>query len=61
MNKLKFTNRDVYGKPQNVILKYENGDVEVLEFCKNTRFYDSADKAYRSYPTFTHIKDRTYA
>tara|TARA_Y100000768_G_C23866073_1_gene628111 strand:+ start:569 stop:754 length:186 start_codon:yes stop_codon:yes gene_type:complete len=61
MNKLKFTNYNALGQPQNVILKYANGDVEVLEFAPNTRYYDSFDKKYRSYPSFTTIKTRTYA
>jgi hypothetical protein len=61
MNKLKLTNYNKLGQPQNAILSYANGDVEVLEFTPNTRYYDSADKSYRSYPTFTKINNRTYA
>ena len=61
MNKLKLTNYNKLGQPQNAILKYANGDVEVLEFAPNTRYYDSFDKCYRSYPTFTKINNRTYA
>jgi len=61
MNKLKFTNYNKLNQPQNVILKYANGDVEVLDKCKNTMYYDSFDKKYRTFPTFTKIKNNTYA
>ena len=66
MNKLKLTNYNKLGQPQNAILTYVNADgcperVEVLEFAPNTRYYDSMDKKYRSYPSFTKINNRTYA
>ena len=44
MNQLKFTNYNTLGQPQNVILKYANGDTEVLGRWPHTKYYDSADK-----------------
>ncbi len=61
MNKIKFTNYNALGQPQNVILKYANGDTEVLSKWPHTMYYDTADKQYRSLKTFTNIKNYTYA
>ncbi len=60
MNKLKFTNYNALGKPQNVILKYANGDTEVLDAWPHTMYYDKADKQYRTFPAFTKINNETY-
>ncbi len=60
MNKLKFTNYNALGKPQNVILKYANGDTEVLNAWPHTMYYDKADKQYRTFPAFTKINNETY-
>jgi|TARA_S200002703_G_scaffold100774_1_gene87133 hypothetical protein len=60
MNKLKFTNHNALGKPQNVILKYANGDTEVLDAWPHTMYYDKADKQYRTFPAFTKINNETY-
>ena len=60
MNKLKFTNYNALGKPQNVILKYANGDTEVLDTWPHAMYYDKADKQYRTFPAFTKINNETY-
>jgi hypothetical protein len=60
MNKLKFTNYNTLGQPQNVILKYENGDTEVLDYFPTTRYYDSFDKKYISFNKFSTINNRNY-
>lgn len=60
MNKLKFTNYNALGKPQNVILKYANGDTEILDAWPHTMYYDKADKQYRTFPAFTKINNETY-
>ena len=52
INKLKLTNYNMLGIPQNAILKYKNGDVVVLDKIITTRYYDSGDQTYRSYNSF---------
>ena len=61
MNTLKFTNYNTLGQPQNVILQYANGKTEVLGRWPHTKYYDSADKQYRSLKQFTNIKNTIYA
>lgn len=61
MNQLKFTNYNALGQPQNVILKYANGDTEVLGRWPHTKYYDKVDKKYNSLKQFTNIKNNTYA
>lgn len=60
MNKIKFTNYNTSGQPQNIILKYANGDVEVLDKCKSTLYYDKADKKYVSFKKFYKINNEIY-
>ena len=60
MNKLKFTNYNVHNQPLNIILTKANGDVQVLDYCPYTRYYDSADKQYNSYKSFFKINNRIY-
>jgi hypothetical protein len=61
MNIIKFTNYNKLGQPQNVILKYANGDTEVLARWPHTKYYDSVDKQYNSLKQFTKINNNTYA
>ena len=61
MNKLKLTNYNMLGIPQNAILKYENGDVVVLDKIITTRYYDKMGKTYHSYPKFYKINNHYYA
>jgi len=61
MNKLKLTNYNMLGIPQNAILSYENGDVVVLDKIITTRYYDSGDKTYHSYNKFYKINNHYYA
>ena len=60
MNTIKFTNFNTLGQPQNVILKTKQG-IEVLSRWPHTKYYDKADKQYRSLKQFTNIKNNTYA
>ena len=60
MNKIQFTNYNALGQPQNVILKYTNGDVEVLDKTSYTKYYDKGDKQYNSFKQFTKINNNTY-
>ena len=61
INKLKLTNYNMLGIPQNAILKYKNGDVVVLDKIITTRYYDSGDQTYRSYNNFYKINNHLYA
>lgn len=61
INKLKLTNYNMLGIPQNAILKYKNGDVVVLDKIITTRYYDSGDHTYRSYKSFYKINNHLYA
>jgi len=61
MNKLKLTNYNMLGIPQNAILRYENGDVVVLDKIITTRYYDSGDKTTHSYRKFYKINNHYYA
>ena len=60
MNKLKFTNHNQLGQPQNVILTYADGKVEELYRWPHTKYYDSHDKQYNSLKKFAPIKNNTY-
>ena len=59
MNKLKFTNYNALGKPQNVILTTNEGR-EVLHWWPHTRYYDKADKKYDSNNNINKIKNEIY-
>ena len=61
INKLKLTNYNMLGIPQNAILKYKNGDVVVLDKIITTRYYDSGDQTYRSDNSFYKINNHLYA
>ena len=60
-NTIKFlgANASNFFQPQAVKLT-KNGKTELLTFAKYTRYYDSADKQYNSFKSFTKIKDRIY-
>ncbi len=60
MNTIKFTNYNALGQPQNVLLKTKQG-IEVLNRWPHTKYYDKADKQYKSLRQFTNIKNNTYA
>ena len=60
MNTIKFTNYNALGQPQNVLLTTKQG-VEVLSRWPHTKYYDKADKEYKSLRQFTNIKNNTYA
>ena len=61
MNKLKLTNYNMLGIPQNAILSYANGDVVVLDKIITTRYYDNMGKTYHSYKSFYKINNHYYA
>ena len=60
-NTIKFlgANASNFFQPQAIKLT-KNGKTELLTFAKYTRYYDSADKQYNSFKSFTKIKDRIY-
>mgnify|MGYP003136457614 FL=1 len=62
MNKIKFYGADAsnFFKPTHAKLTYANGDKEMLTSTNNTRYYDEADKCYKSFNKFTKINNRTY-
>jgi len=60
-NKIKLTNYSMLNIPQNAILSYADGETVVLGKITTTRFYDSGDKSYRSYPSFYKINGHYYA
>ena len=59
MNKIKFTNYNALGQPQNVILTTNEG-TEVLHRWPHTMYYDKIDKKYISINKFYTIKNNTY-
>lgn len=61
MNKIKFTNYNVFGQPQNAILKYNNGETVVLDKIITSRYYDSFNKKCYTYPKFYKINNTLYA
>jgi hypothetical protein len=61
MNKIKFTNYNVFGQPQNAILRYNDGETVVLDKITTSSYYDSVDKSCRSYPKFYKINNILYA
>jgi hypothetical protein len=60
MNTIKFTDFNTLGQPQSVILTYSNGDQEELIRWPHTKYYDKSDKQYRTWKTFSTIKNNTY-
>ena len=52
-------NASNFFQPQAVKLT-KNGNTELLTFAKYTRYYDSADKQYNSFKSFTKINNRIY-
>ena len=60
-NTIKFLgdNPSNFNQPQAVKLT-KNGKTELLTFAKHTRYYDSADKQYNSFKSFTKINNRIY-
>ena len=61
MNKIKLTNYNMFGVPQNAILKYKNGDTVVLDKIITSSYYDSVDKTCQSYRKFYKINNTLYA
>ena len=59
MNKIKFTNYNALGQPQNVILTTSEGN-KVLDYWPHTRYYDKQDKKYVSLKEFYTINNKTY-
>jgi len=61
-NTIKFHGADAsnFFKPTHATLTYANGQVEMLTNANNTRYYDKADKCYKSFKQFTKINNRTY-
>jgi len=60
MNTIKFTNYNTLNQPQQVILTYSDGTKEELYRWPHTKYYDKADKEYRTFKSFTKIKNNTY-
>lgn len=60
MNKIKFTNYNALGQPQNVILTTSEGS-KVLHRWPHTKYYDKVDQKYVSIKEFYTIKNNTYA
>mgnify|MGYP003134686323 CR=1 FL=1 len=60
MNKIKFADYNALGQPQAAILKYANGEVEVLTKSPYTKRYDMFDKKYVSWNKYTKINNNTY-
>jgi len=60
MNTIKFTNFNTLNQPQQVILTYSDGTKEELYRWPHTKYYDKADKEYRTFKSFTKIKNNTY-
>ena len=60
-NTIKFlgANASNFFQPQYVKLT-KNGKTEMLTFAKYTRYYDSVDKQYNSFKSFTKINNRIY-
>ena len=52
-------NASNFFQPQAVKLT-KNGKTELLEFSKYTKYYDSVDKKYNSFKSFTKINNRNY-
>jgi hypothetical protein len=49
------------GQPASAKLTYANGDVVVLNKINNSKYYDTSDKLYRTYPSFYKINNTLYA
>ena len=60
MNTIKFTNYNTLNQPQQVILTYSDGTKEELHRWPHTKYYDKGDKQYRTFRTFTKIKNNIY-